>query len=484
MMAWSKGISNFFKNLGNIQNYWNFEDRDSKTRIELRQPFLAVMFLVVLTWYIVFPSDVAIMGTVGLGALIGFCFFWSRSMATRVTCARRLLYTAFQVGDELEEQVFLDNDSHLPVLWAEFTDHSSIPDYTVTSVQAAGTKSLQEWRVQTTCKRRGVYRLGPWRVVIGDPFGIFQVVKEYKDQKEIVVYPPFTPLPPGLLPVSKAVGSRRSLNQPVAAETIDATSIRSYQPGDSIRHIHWKTTARRQQPFVKIFEPEAATTAWLVPDFDAACQVGSGSDSSVEAMVILVASIASELLQNHFSVGLLLNAALPEKPDAPPVTILPRYGRAHIWTALRALAPVEAVVNRPFEETLRYAQNLISGQDMLIPITSSLDLSWGDCLQKIIRNSSSSHRKLSSVRVVLLDPTSFEGNQNSVQSRTDQLEILTESFVAKGIPLSIIRKGEIKPMSGTFGKIRRWEFKTLGTGKVVLQQAPRSVEVSSTTKGI
>jgi hypothetical protein len=47
-------------------------------------------------------------------------------------------------------------------------------------------------------------------------------------------------------------------------------------------------------------------------------------------------------------------------------------------------------------------------------------------------------------------------------------------FLAElGIPARVVQRGDIKPISAAYGELRRWEFITLGTGRVVVRKAPR-----------
>jgi uncharacterized protein (DUF58 family) len=473
MPNWIKASISYLRHPGEFKKIFRFEDNRSETRMILRQPAIVFILLVLVIWYILSPTQVIVLLLAGLGGIFFVSFFWARQMFLHVDCDRKLHYTAFQVGDELEEQVRLKNDSTLPVLWAEFVDNSNIPEYTVTSVQAAGSRSAQHWRAETICQRRGVYRLGPWKVVMGEPFDIFRITKIFKEHNEIVVYPPLAPVPPGILPRANSVGSHKQLHQPVPAETIIASSTRPFVPGDPFRRIHWKTTARRQAPFVKMFEPESATSVWLIPDFDESVQAGEGLDSTLETMVVLTASIASNLLDERLSVGLFLNASLPGDPNARPVTVLPRYGRAHLWTVLRALAPVEPAKNRPFEQTISLASSLISSQDMVMVITPSFEAEWMNRLRQIVKYSSFSDRRLNYTKAILLNPGSFQPKSDPpVITRTNPVDYLT----SLGISSTLINKDDIQAISGAHGALRRWEFKTLGTGRVVVRQVPRKVE--------
>ena len=162
----------------------------------------------------------------------------------------------------------------------------------------------------TSCSQRGVYSLGPWEVRLGDPFGLFEARQEYHQQPEIVVYPPLAALPPEIAHHRRWIGDRAPFRQPVSAETISAMSTRPYVQGGTLHRVHWRTTAERDDLFVKIFESEAASTMWLIPDLDVAVHAQRGEEqSSLEKMIILTASIASRLLDEHLAVGVILDAA-------------------------------------------------------------------------------------------------------------------------------------------------------------------------------
>ena len=44
----------------------------------------------------------------------------------------------------------------------------------------------------------------------------------------------------------------------------------------------------------------------------------------------------------------------------------------------------------------------------------------------------------------------------------------------QGVPAHVVRRQDIRPATGTYGAVRRWEFKTLGTGRVAVMQTPRA----------
>ncbi len=436
---------------------WRAENEAVQTTIEIQHwvPFFA--FLVVLLWYIMDPSPVAMMSAVALGGVLLAAFLWARSMARGVQGQRRLHFSAMQVGDELEEQIYLKNKTPLPVIWAEYLDRSNIPGYTVSSARAADPNSQVDWRAHTICTRRGVFSLGPWELRIGEPFGLLVVHHLYLQRQDILVYPPLAELPEQVLPHRGALGDHRPLNQPLRAETIASTSVRAYAPGDPLRHIHWPTTARRVDPFVKVFAPEAASNVWLVPDFDAAAHAGDGDDSSQEIMVTVVASLAAALLQQNLTVGLFASAE-------EETVVLPRQGQVHLWTILQALAPLHTAGERPLVDALTRARGLVRGNDLLILVTPSLSPDWLGALRRISRSRGSGGR----AEVILLDPASF----GAVDGRTTA-EAFIPLIVEQGITANILRREDVHVISGYYGEVSRWEFTVFGTGRAIARRAPR-----------
>ncbi|HSV85411.1 MAG TPA: DUF58 domain-containing protein [Levilinea sp.] len=453
----------------NFRSLWQFQREGVSITIILKQPLVPLAFLAALIYYIFARTGIMAMVVATLGGMILIAYLWARSMALRVSAGRRLHYTAFQVGDEFEEHIRLTNDSYLPVLWAEFHDHSNIPGYSVSSVRSASGNSVTEWHAHTLCRQRGVFLLGPCELTTGDIFGIFQVQQCYLDRQEIVVYPPLAPLPAELLPHASSAGSHRQLRQPLPAETINANTTRPYISGDPLRRLHWRSTARRNALYVKVFEPETSSNIWLVPDFDASVQAGSGPDSSIETLVILTASLASQLLQEGLPVGLFTCASEPR-------AVLPRTGRPHLWTILRALAPLQAVPGQPLHNTLSQSRLLIPRRDLLIILTSSLDLEWA-LHRGMVHRQHSGGAGRQHARAILLDPASFASGETQSTTSPSSGKLLAQ-LASLGIHASLLRREDIRPVLGAFGTLRRWEFKTLGTGGIYVLQSPRQADVS------
>ena len=432
---------------------WRRTYPDQEITIELHQPLVFVLLLALLVWYIAAPSTVIALFLGSVLGLAGVSILWSSEMARRVSGRRSLQYAAMQVGDELEELITLRTRSLLPALWVEFVDRSNLPGYTVAGVRAVDGQVEMTWRARTVCTLRGVYTLGPWELRLGEPFGLLQVCQTYLDPQQILVYPPLAPLPSELLPHRGAQGDHRPLNQPVSAETADSMAVRAYIPGDPLHKIHWRTTARRASPYVKVFEPEASARIWLVPDMDAAAQAGEGEESTEETTVLLAASLAARLLQDRLSVGLYAG-------QGEQGLVMPQRGQAHFWTLLERLAPLHSAAGCALPAALESLRPLISPRDLLLVITPSGDPAWVDALERTVRA-----RGLGSAEAILLDAESFGGKGGA--------DGLLGLLAARGYQARLVRKGQIQAMKGAYGDISRWEFTVSATGKAFARRAPR-----------
>lgn len=421
--------------------------------IEVQQGGIFLLLGGLLVWYLVAPSETIAFVLATVAGMVGVASVWVSRLALGLHARRILQSVAMQVGDELEEQVYLTNHSIFPALWVEFLDGSNLPGYTLSSVRGVGGGGSLSWRAHTICSRRGVFTLGSWEVRTGDPFGLFLVRHQMLETQEILVYPPLAVLPETLIPHRGKQGDHRPLRLPLQADTVDGMSVREYVYGDSLRRIHWPTTARKETPYVKVFEPESVSRIWLLPDLDPEVQLGDGEDSTEETIILLAASLAARLLRDRFHVGVFLGGE-------EPVVALPDRGLSTLWKLLELLAPCHPVTGNNLSHQLAQLRPLLSPRDMVLVISAAMNEDWVQSLQRLIP-----FYDRGGAWVLLLDPHSFGGTQQADDFRM---------FLANlGVETRIVRRGDIRSMPGVYGELSRWEFITLGTGRAIARQTPR-----------
>ncbi|MBM4089023.1 MAG: DUF58 domain-containing protein [Planctomycetes bacterium] len=87
---------------------------------------------------------------------------------------------------------------------------------------------------------------------------------------------------------------------------IEFEEVRPYVPGDEVRTIDWKVTARLGKPYVKRFVEERQLTLMLMADISASQDFGSVTRSKREAAAELCALLAFSATLNDDKVGLTL----------------------------------------------------------------------------------------------------------------------------------------------------------------------------------
>ncbi len=111
---------------------------------------------------------------------------------------------------------------------------------------------------------------------------------------------------------------------------IEFSEVREYIPGDDIRAIDWKVTARMNQPFVKEFIEERDLTVYIALDISASGEFGS-EKSKKDMNLEMAASLMFAALRNDDRVGLCLFTDEVER------FIPPRKGKKHILKLLREM---------------------------------------------------------------------------------------------------------------------------------------------------
>ncbi|PSP84781.1 DUF58 domain-containing protein [Halobacteriales archaeon QS_1_68_17] len=139
-------------------------------------------------------------------------------------------------------------------------------------------------------ERRGVYPLGPATVTVTDAFGLFERTFETGSSGELVVYPT-------VYDVADRSVLSALLGDALADERSEFDRIREYDPGDSLRDINWKSSAKREELVVTEFatgrEGETVTVAGHAAE----------GERAADRMASAVATVAVSLLDAGMAVG-------------------------------------------------------------------------------------------------------------------------------------------------------------------------------------
>lgn len=114
--------------------------------------------------------------------------------------------------------------------------------------------------------KRGRYQLGPLTMSTCFPLGLVRRTEVVPARHELTVLPRLGRLTPAWQALCRrALYAERGRRTQQSALEGDFHSLRDWRPGDSLRQIHWRTTARRRTPVVRRFErPQNADVAVLL----------------------------------------------------------------------------------------------------------------------------------------------------------------------------------------------------------------------------
>jgi len=130
---------------------------------------------------------------------------------------------------------------------------------------------------------------------------------------------------------------------------MEFSEVRPYQPGDDVRTIDWKRTARMGHPFVKVFHEERDLTVFFAVDVSGSLRVGSRAVAKRELAAEVSALLAFAAVRNQDRVGAALLSDRLEQFLAPErrrnrvlrlvheILARPAHGRTDLDRALGAV---------------------------------------------------------------------------------------------------------------------------------------------------
>lgn len=330
---------------------------------------------------------------------VPIAYVWARQNINNLEVYTERPNDRIQEGQTFTERITVRNTGWFTKLWLEVSDPSSLPGHAPGTVIALGPRETKTWKSSTTCRRRGLYSIGPVRITTGDPFGFFRFSQTYGHAGSILVYPQAMELPNFYVPPANLPGEGR-FRKRTHYVTPNASGVREYEWGDSLNRIHWPSTARTQNLMVKLFELDPASDIWLILDLDRGVHMGEGDEGTEEFSVKIAASIARYFLVANRSVGFISYGKKLFIEDA-------ERGAQHYTRILEALALSTAEGDVPIGTLIMEEAKRFGRHTTVVVITPSTSEEWVASLQFLAQRGVK-------VAAVLLEPSTFGGSENSL----------------------------------------------------------------------
>ena len=174
--------------------------------------------------------------------------------------------------------------------------------------------------------RRGIHPIGPLQVTSTDPFGLARRTTVFGERTPVTVAPAVIDLPALNNFAGEAGGTLHTTNNQLG-QGADNLIARPYVPGDSMRRIHWRATAHRDELMVRQEEQESTPEATVVMDrgvlrFSPEAMQAPGADPGFEAAVSACVSVVSRLVHDGYAVEVIDSdgTVLAERIDGGDMT--------------------------------------------------------------------------------------------------------------------------------------------------------------------
>lgn len=324
------------------------------------------LILALLIISLVLRSPLLLLLVVLLALVAGASALWGRYCLAGVSYARRFEAERLFCGEQTEMWIEIVNAKPLPLAWLkaedEFPEDFHVERTELTSSSKPRRRTLTNlltlrWyervrrRYRITAEHRGAFEFGPVVLSSGDIFGFQLRVNEVPTRQTVLVYPRLVPLADLQLRAARPGGELRAERR-IMEDPLALAGIRDYRPGDSVRHIHWKSTARRGQLQTKVFEPGASQQLVLFLNGQTLAHAYEGVIADyMETVLVVGASLAKAALDARYPVGLFTNNSARE--EARRVRLPTSRHGAQLTRILETMAQLTPFTNLPFDQLLR-----------------------------------------------------------------------------------------------------------------------------------
>jgi len=355
----------------------------SQEQLRSRRPWYLVAVALIIGSILVREPLIFVAGLLAL-ALAGIPELWYRFCFSGLVYRRQLGERRVFFGETITFRLSVENRKLLPLPWLEVEDEFPEP------------LTLQGWHLQPHfkprrlllvnalslwwfqrvsrryhihCLARGVFTLGPVTLRSGDPFGLLTREQRLEQLDTLLVYPPILPIERFGLPSRHPFGEHTSY-QRLLEDPLRVVGVRDWAPGDGLRRVHWKATARAMTLQSKVYDSTTTWTLALFLNINSYANPTLGVNPTLlDLAMAAAASVASWAAEQSYAVGLFSNGVqamaevdelpLPTSVDhtreaflAARVRLPPSSRPEQLQRVLEALARLIPYLGSPVEELL------------------------------------------------------------------------------------------------------------------------------------
>jgi uncharacterized protein (DUF58 family) len=205
--------------------------------------------------------------------------------------------------------------------------------------------------------RRGRFEIGPLRATVSDPFGLVERARRVMATEDVVVYPRVH----DIVPPPEVGGLDLDRDHPQVRARVEPSgeflTLREYAPGDDLRHVHWRSTARHDHVMVRQNEARRRAPVLVLLDVRPNAYDHESFERAVEACASIVTALD--------------RAARPCEVVLSTGRTIGTPGRRHLATVMDELAVVQP--HGPERLVIATTRRRTSALIAIIGVLSSMD---------------------------------------------------------------------------------------------------------------
>jgi uncharacterized protein (DUF58 family) len=264
--------------------------------------------------------------------------------------------------------------------------------------------------------RRGVINLPHLIVAWPDPFGLCRSLQKIRCPQRVTILPKRYPISPLALPGKRQYQPRGVSLASAIGESEEFVGLRDYRPGDPLKHVYWRATARLNKPVIKEFQDEFFVRHALVLDTFSETSVSEAFEEAVSVAASFVCTIPEEeSLLDLLFVG------------SEAYCITSGRGVSHTEYLLEVLASVSPAAENQFSKL----QDLVLRHAPAVTGCIFVFLTWDEARKNVVRQLQMMDLPVLVLLVSDIDPGEID--PGPMRACPDRFRILQPGKVKEGL---------------------------------------------------
>jgi uncharacterized protein (DUF58 family) len=221
----------------------------------------------------------------------------------------------------------------------------------------------RELTFRVRCARWGAFRVGRLYLRAHDASGLFRQEAVIDRRVPLKVYPSEEHVRDLLRPLETQVFAGNHVARQ-KGEGIEFADLRQFVPGDRIRHVNWRASARRGELWIN--EHHAERNADVVLLLDSFAEARRGDRSTLDPALRAAGTLAARYLQQKDRVGFVTFGGILN-------WLLPTTGAVQLYRIVDAMLDTQIVLSYAWRDIRTVPRRTLPPQALVLALTPLLD---------------------------------------------------------------------------------------------------------------